>query len=318
MAELLDLPSELLEQIFFMLEDVPDMLSLGSSCALLSSLLSTPRLWRNLLAKTKMVQKGRWVMEDRIRKMPTQILPFMTTVSDPEALFRLLHEAVCARFPASGPGLRQESISVTCPSHPSPHTVSGLGLQLLVATDRQGQGHTLHSLALSYVLGNGPLLLALGALAGLQEQRVTELVSSGAISCSTEEEGRALCSLLELCTTWRLEVLSLGGEVGGETWAGLGRAAARGRLGRVVAGREVVGRGRAEEVRLVWGRTEVSWLVGQERIARWLGEEGWGVLVRHALPYVPTATLRQLAYWGRPCSLHDLASCDCRGLGRGV
>ena len=53
--------------------------------------------------------------------------------------------------------------------------------------------------------------------------------------------------------------LDLDGEVGGETWRRLGREAARGRLGSVTTGREVVRRGRSEDLGAVWGSTESYW-----------------------------------------------------------
>ena len=58
---------------------------------------------------------------------------------------------------------------------------------------------------------------------------MVELVA-GHVSCSTEVEGRALASLLEGRTTWRIERLSVKGHAGGQNWEGLGRAAARGRV----------------------------------------------------------------------------------------
>ena len=58
---------------------------------------------------------------------------------------------------------------------------------------------------------------------------------------------------------WEVEVLELSGEVGGQTWERLGREVARGRLRAVVTGREVVRRGRREDLRAVWRNTEVGW-----------------------------------------------------------
>ena len=67
------------------------------------------------------------------------------------------------------------------------------------------------------------------------------------------------------------------GEVGGETWRRLGREAARGRLGRVRIERLVGRRGRREDLRVVWGRTKVNWLVDGRVIQKADGEEeGWG------------------------------------------
>ena len=55
MAGLEDLPTELLEQIFLHLEAVEDMIYLGSSCSRLHQVLSQPRIWRKLMAKTKFI-----------------------------------------------------------------------------------------------------------------------------------------------------------------------------------------------------------------------------------------------------------------------
>ena len=86
----------------------------------------------------------------------------------------------------------------------------------------------------------------------------------------------ALCSLLGRSSTWRVEGLWLEGGVGGRTWDGLGRLVARGRLGSVSTGREVVGRGRREEVRAELGRGD-CWMGSLWR-GRAVGRRGGGGL----------------------------------------
>ena len=70
---------------------------------------------------------------------------------------------------------------------------------------------------------------------------MVELVA-GHVSCSTEVEGRALASLLEGFTTWKIERLSMRGQAGGQNWEGLGRAAAKGRVRIVDTTTDVVGK----------------------------------------------------------------------------
>ena len=119
-----------------------------------------------------------------------------------------------------------------------------------------------------------PFLLLL--LASLEREQITELHSND-IECTTEEEGRALASLLERCHTWSVEALSLYGQLGGHSWGLLGQESRRRRLRYVLTEREVVGRGRREDILTVWGNTEVAWWVDGEWIYKVDGE-GWGKL----------------------------------------
>ena len=90
---------------------------------------------------------------------------------------------------------------------------------------------------------------------------------TGTVSCTTEEEGQALVSLLERCSSWRVGELDLEAGVGRKAWQGLGKAASRGRLEEVRSRREVVGRGRREDVRKVWEKTRRSWVVEGRQVA---------------------------------------------------
>ena len=100
MVELLDLSTELLELILLQLEEGPDMLSLATSCRRLQEVASQPRLWVRILARTPLVLAGSLdyqVNEPQIR----QILTFLAKVADPDPLFAVMHDVICARFQAS-------------------------------------------------------------------------------------------------------------------------------------------------------------------------------------------------------------------------
>ena len=89
----------------------------------------------------------------------------------------------------------------------------------------------------------------------LQREQIKELVAQE-IYRDTEKDGRALVSLrLERSTTWKARMLYMFDEVGGQTWKRLGREVTRGRLGCFATEREVVRRGRREDLRAVWGNT---------------------------------------------------------------
>ena len=148
--------------------------------------------------------------------------------------------------------------------------MTGLGLELLALTAREEARHAVHKITMSRI--SSSLLLS---HINIQREQVTELVVM-VICCTTKEEGRALVSLLERCVTWNVVWLELSGEVEGQTWERLGREVVRGRLGTVETGREVVGRGRREDLRVVWRKTEVGWKVDGKSLLRSGGEEeGW-------------------------------------------
>ena len=112
------------------------------------------------------------------------------------------------------------------------------------------------------------LLGTLSSLVCLQEAPVAYLSMKNTISCSTEEEGRALGSLLKRCREWTLGVLVLEGGVARGTWELLGRAATCGRLWEVRTEQEVVGRDRQEDVMRLRSKTRRAWVVA-ERQAAW-------------------------------------------------
>ena len=130
------------------------------------------------------------------------------------------------------------------------------------------------SSTVNYKVISGPQLMALTSF--IREQQM-ETLEAGTISCCTEEEGWALVQLLTSCS-WTLEALRLGGTVGSGTWEGLARVAEGLWCGSVFTTKEVIARGRREDVRKVWqmvARVE-GWVVDGRRI-RYdePREEGW-------------------------------------------
>ena len=268
MFPLMKLSSEILEQILVKTEYVEDVVSLGSTCVRLKGILSNLRVWRYILAKAELVEHGQ-VMEDRVRT----ITAFLGSLPDCEAIYSLLRKTIYERYPGTvrDGGTVMDMVTVLFPGDPQHHSVTLLGLRLLVLADRETAGHTVLKVELSLSTSNHVL-----SLASLQKE-IGELVLMGGIICIREEEGMALCSAVERSSTWRIGRLFLMGEVGGETWRRLGREAARGWLGRVRIERVVGRRGRREDLRAVWGRTKVYWLVDGEFIQKADGEEeGWG------------------------------------------
>ena len=289
MAGLPDLPAELLEQIFLLLETAEDMVSLASSSIRLHQVLCKPNIWRRLLAKAKMVIH---VPPDKMKcPLIPKMLDFLETAANSSELVALLHSAICLLRPGVPQG---SSVTVLLPLLPGPHTVSIEGLMLLALTGGEGQGPTIltvrvrgpgaHPVTVTGVrlhLEEGRrvlrvhkdepahLLGVLASLVSLQEEALRDLEVTGPVLCRTEEEGRALAKLLESCTSWRLGVLILQGGVAREAWQGLGRAAGRGNLEEVRVKWEVVGRGRREDVRQLWGRTRGGWVVEGRKM-------GWG------------------------------------------
>ena len=135
MIGLLDLPIEIIEQIFHQQENVEDMISLGSSCSWIHQILSKQNVWRNLLTKAKITERihtqGKQGNGHKVNPPVVQMLMlFLKTVDYPEVLLGLLHEHICLLyhdFPGS-------SVTVGCSLNASPHTVSSLGLELLALT----------------------------------------------------------------------------------------------------------------------------------------------------------------------------------------
>ena len=173
------------------------------------------------------------VMEDRVRTMTT----FLGTLKDSEAIFVLLHQMFYMRYPGRGQGEEEDGVTISFYPSPQLHKVSGRGLELLALTGREEASHSLHKI-LMYTIPPSVLL----TIASFQWTKMLDLVA-GHVSCSTEEEGRALASLLEGYTTWKVERLSMSGQAGGQNWERLGRAAAKGKVRTVGTTADVVGFG---------------------------------------------------------------------------
>ena len=254
-----------------------DVIALGSSCRRLATIVGQASLWRRVFSKIQLVERGRlvgrgpawqslaghglnWkacepcqalpglqtlqglalhgpegpgrVLEDRVRTM----IAFLSTLEDSDAIFCLLHQMIYERYPGRGQGEEEDRTTVSFPSSPQMYTVSGLGLELLALAGREDTKHVLHKVQVYRI---SPSLLL--SLASLQRTEISELVA-GHVSCSTEEEGRALAFLLEGCRAWRVEMLSMRGQAGGQTWQRLARVATRGRVRYVSTEPDVVGR----------------------------------------------------------------------------
>ena len=185
------------------------------------------------------------IMEDKVRNTTT----FLEALENREAIFGLLHKMIYERYPGHGQGDGKDRVIVSAPSSPQLHTVSGRGLEMLALTGRKEASHSLHEIRMHTI---SPSVLI--AMASLQRARRVELVA-GQVSCSTEVEGRALASLLEGCTTWRIERLSMRGQAGGQNWERLGRAAVRGRVRIVGTTAYVVG----EAPQSIFGQSSGPW-----------------------------------------------------------
>ena len=249
----MNLSSEMLQLILKKLENVEDVVNLGSSCLRFTELLSNLSIWRIILAKTELVEHDR-VMTNRVQTLTT----FLSSIPDSEAIFSLLHQTIYERYPATdesrerGPVVPLRNIiTVSFPGDPQHHSVSLLGLKVLVLTDRQAAGHTVHKLHL------------------------------GMVRCATDGQGLDLCSLLARCPTWKITLLNLRGHVGWLTWSKLEMATAKGgKLDRLIADIEVVKRGDMNDVKTVWESTITSWWMGRHRINtielyEGLWEDGW-------------------------------------------
>ena len=70
------------------------------------------------------------------------------------------------------------AVTVTCKYQPQPHSVTGLGLQLLARTARPGHGHSIHRLRVRDL--HGP------DVASLLREPVVQLEVTGGIDCRTE------------------------------------------------------------------------------------------------------------------------------------
>ena len=274
MLELLCLPIELLEQVFLAQEDIKDMISFAFTCSRMHKILSQPRMWRNILGKV--MKDNNPTITVNLRFEIEMLMKFLKTVGEHYKTINiiLLHETICEIYPGSI-ALEAETmeedeeeekvwsrVTVICSLSSQPHHVSVLGLQLLSLTEGESDGHNVQVIK----LGQPAFLQEILACLGSSRPR---LEVEGTTCYITEKEGRRLGDFLERCSSWRLGMLVLEIGVGDGTWQRLARAAAKGRLEILWTGRKVVGRGRLEEVRRLWEKTEGSWVVGGEV------QQGW-------------------------------------------
>ena len=263
MPSLLDLSLEIREMIVLKLESVEDVISLGSSCRDLARTVGQEWIWRGFFSQIELVYSGGQIREDLVRR----ITNFLTILDNRDAIFSLLHRTIYWRHPATTLGCRGY-YTVSFPPSPRLHLVSDTGMELLALAGREDARHMVHKVK---VLEISPSLLL--SLASLMKERITEL-EVASIYCGTEDDGRALVSLLGGCSSWTVKDLALNGEVGGQTWEALGREVVMGRVKEVWTTREVVGRGRREDLRAVWENTKVGWMVEDEWISKSDAEEG--------------------------------------------
>ena len=212
--------------------------------------------------------------EENFRRFRT-LTTFLCSLKNSDAIFSMLHQKIYERYPAAD----RRCGSITVSPCLQLHSLSSLGLQLLALAGREEARLMLHKVKTQISPPFSSSLLL--SLASLEKEQMTELEEQYDIYFNTEEEGVALVSLLERCAAWRVGELHLVGEVGGQTWQREaeqgGGQAWQARLLEVRTRREVVGRGRREDLRAVWGSTEVAWVVDGEWIRKRDGEEeGWG------------------------------------------
>ena len=122
MPSLTDPFPEVLEEVVLKLELVEDVISLGSSCTDLAL------LWREILAKTQLVEDGEdededgSVMEDIVRTITT----FLCSLENSNDMFSLIHQTIYERYPATHQEEEEDNMTVSCPSSPHLYSLSTL------------------------------------------------------------------------------------------------------------------------------------------------------------------------------------------------
>ena len=280
-APVLDLlPGELLEKILLLLDPASAM-DFGMSSTRLQALLAHHATFSRVLDKVDFEVRNREEEEEQSRlrrnqELVKKIALFISTTASPIPLMRSLQDTISCQFPAKPGGIRLgggETI-VLERFHQETISVDTEGLLLLLAA-REDLALSRVSLGMwSGKLVGGALLAALSCLAAQTPGRRLQL-EVFFLECAREEEGLALAKLLESCAAWSVENLSLAGQVGKLAWQGLARAADRGKIFVVNVEREVIEASEVEDLRRVWGCTEVGWGVGREHVWRREGEESW-------------------------------------------
>ena len=115
MPSLTDPFPEVLEEVVLKLESVEDVISLGSSCTDLARIVGQERIWRDILAKTQLVEDGEdededgSVMEDRVRTITT----FLSSLENSDDIFSLIHQTIYERYPATHQEEEEDNMTVT-------------------------------------------------------------------------------------------------------------------------------------------------------------------------------------------------------------
>ena len=262
---LLSLPNELIEHLLLYL-DVSSTLALASTCTRNQDILAKPVTFKSLLKRTS----------DNTQNIET-IIEFLGSVSKLHHLGELLYKKILQAFPAIIKINVFNSIRVTSTMfHMSENVrVSLQGVLLLIKlAQRCGQGLPLIKEVEMGTMKN-PALLALASCIQEQEVRVDQLWMFGDIACRTEEEGLVLVQLLSSCSSWFVSGLDLHGEVDSVSWERLAKTVTRGNINAVYTSREVMARGRKDDVRKVWRRTGLVWKVERERAVFNGDVKGW-------------------------------------------
>ena len=255
---LLSLPNELLNHVFSYL-DLCSSLAMSSFCSRILDILISPQGFKTLLMKVK---------KDDIKTIEL-LMELLVIVPVPLFLVNQLGLKIMQEFS----GIERNSIIITWSTLQQINiTIEGLLLLTKVAR-RWNQPQPV----IREVVQDGisrPGLLALASC----KQEVEQLVAL-TITCRTEEEGLALVWLLSSCrrVPWSPHVsLDLSGEVGSVTWGELAKLMEEGRrLFSVRTTKEVMSRGRWEDIRKVWGSVMMVWEVQGESIVCSGDVKGW-------------------------------------------
>ena len=271
---LLCLPNELIDHIMSYL-DLSSTLALGSSCFRTQDILLA-RLggFNNLMKKTFGSRKTSRHDEGIINI--EAMIEFLGNVPDHQPLVRKVYKKILQDFSMKKPNNNLISVTSSIGKITREVPVHLEGLFLLSKLARRChlvQPITERTLKLAQI--SGPNLVALASC--LQDQEVDQLEVTS-IRCYTEEEGWALVQLLSSCSSWSVRGLCLCDQVGRATWRRLASLVepnqTRGRVSCVYTTREVMARGRREEVRQVWQGTEWRWVVDGEAVYRGANKGG--------------------------------------------
>ena len=260
---LLSLPNELLDHVFSYL-DLSSSLTMSSVCTRMKDILISPWGFKTLLMKIK---------EDDIKTVEL-LIEFLVIVPARQFMVDQLSLKIMQGFS----GIERNRILITWSTLQQINfTMEGF-LLLTKMARRWNQPLPVVSKVEYFwfqVSTSCPGLLALASCIQEQEQEVEMLVAH-TITCRTEEEGLALVCLLASCTTWSPHMsLELSGEVGSVTWGELAKLMEGRRLFSVHTTKEVMTRGRREDIMKVWQSVCMLWEVQGEMVVFNGDEKGW-------------------------------------------